>query len=121
MSTICFYQDKRHHADLAWFRKHLGIGYLSTRNDGITELRINGYAQCHRILTRLQPYIRFKRKQAQYHLKATALLQKKTARQLSKTDRRILGNCLIGIQKQNYSSGYKKTKEEIDRILGLTP
>ena len=45
MATICFYQDSRHEKPLFWIRKMLGIGYISRRNDGISELRINGYKQ----------------------------------------------------------------------------
>lgn len=44
MSTICFYQDTRHERDLFWIRKVLGKGYFHQRNDGMSELRINGYA-----------------------------------------------------------------------------
>jgi hypothetical protein len=29
MSTICFYQDTRHEKPFFWFRKKLGIGYIS--------------------------------------------------------------------------------------------
>ena len=43
MATICFYQDIRHKAPLVWMRDVFGIGYISNRNDNITELRINGY------------------------------------------------------------------------------
>src|SRR3989344_7045295 len=37
MATICFYQDTRHEKPLYWIRKVLGIGYISKRNDSITE------------------------------------------------------------------------------------
>lgn len=41
MSTICFYQDTRHKDTLDWIKGTFGIGYLSDRKDGMTELRIN--------------------------------------------------------------------------------
>ena len=50
MHTICFYQDTRHEKELYWIRKVLDIGYLSRRNDGMTELRINGFKQVKKIL-----------------------------------------------------------------------
>ena len=50
MCTICFYQDSRHEKSLYWIRKVLGIGYVSRRNDGMTELRINGFKQTKEIL-----------------------------------------------------------------------
>ena len=64
MATICFYQDSRHELPLAWIRSVLGIGYLSKRNDGMSELRINGFAQVRYILAKLMPFIRFKKEQA---------------------------------------------------------
>ena len=64
MATICFYQDSRHEKTLSWICKVLKIGYLSRRNDGITELRINGAKQIKNILEKLMPFIKFKRKQA---------------------------------------------------------
>jgi hypothetical protein len=42
MLTVCMYQDTRHEKTLLWIRKKFGIGYISRRNDNITELRING-------------------------------------------------------------------------------
>src|SRR3990167_10282370 len=50
MCTICFYQDSRHEKPLYWIKKILKIGYISKRNDRITELRINGYNQCEKIM-----------------------------------------------------------------------
>ena len=56
MATICFYQDTRHERELYWIQQRFGIGYISRRNDGMTELRINGYAQVRDILKKLIPY-----------------------------------------------------------------
>ena len=64
MCTICFYQDSRHEKSLYWIKKILGIGYLSKRNDGMTELRINGFKQVRDILKDLIPFIKFKKDQA---------------------------------------------------------
>ena len=61
MATICFYQDSRHEKDLNWIRKILGIGYLSKRKDGMSELRINSYKRVGSILESLIPFIRFKK------------------------------------------------------------
>ena len=69
MSTICFYQDTRHEKDLYWIRKILGKGYLSKRNDGMSELRINGYSTVKDILVLLKEFLRFKK------IQATALLK----------------------------------------------
>ena len=83
MATICFYQDIRHEQPLLWIRDTLGIGYISRRNDGITELRINGFSQVGSILKELKPYIRFKRLQAIALLNACDLLDKKRLSELS--------------------------------------
>src|SRR3989344_7632399 len=74
MSTICFYQDSRHREPLSWIRESFGIGYLSDRNDGITELRINGFKQVRDILKNLLPFIKFKKNQAEALYKASDIL-----------------------------------------------
>lgn len=61
MMTLCFYQDSRKDSPLYWIKEQLGIGYISKRNDNITELRINGFRQINSILCQLIPYIRFKK------------------------------------------------------------
>ena len=83
MATICFYQDTRHEKPLQWIRERLGIGYISRRNDGMTELRINGFEQVRDILIELKPFIRFKAKQVQALIDACDLLSKKFIRELS--------------------------------------
>ena len=121
MCTICFYQDSRHEKSLYWIRKILGIGYISRRNDGMTELRINGFKQVEEILHDLIPFIRFKKEQARALYNAANLLNQKDSRLLSKKDLLKLANFIITIQKNNYITKKKKTKADILKILGLTP
>ena len=121
MSTICFYQDSRHATDLAWIRKILGIGYLSHRNDGMSELRINGFAQVKTILGSLMPYLRFKKHQARALYKAVCLLDKKSLRLTTEQDLRKLISYIITIQSHNYATKHKKTETELLGIVGLTP
>ena len=121
MPTICFYQDSRHNDPLNWIRNVLGIGYISRRNDGMTELRINGFKQIKNILESLLPYIRFKKIQASLLLEAVKML---SDRKLNKLDKRQLGrlvDIILGIQNENYVTKRKKTKEELRKVLGLTP
>jgi hypothetical protein len=120
MCTICFYQDSRHEKSLYWIRKILGIGYLSRRNDGMSELRINGFKQVRDIIKDLLPFIRFKRVQAKSMLKAADLLTKKIGK-LSKNDLLKLINYIITIQDNNYVTKRKKSKKDLLTILGLTP
>ncbi len=117
MLTVCFYQDTRHEKPLAWIRKILGIGYLSRRNDGMTELRINGFSQVERVLKALLPFIRFKKIQAQTLLKSVTLLrQTMTAARKQK-----LAEYILLVQRENYVTRKKRTAQELFQLLGMTP
>lgn len=118
MLTICFYQDTRHEKPLRWIRKVLGIGYISRRNDGITELRINGFAQVEDILCQLLPFLRFKKKQALALLDSARLL--KTGNKTNRMVRKLVHNILI-VQSENYVTRKKKSEKELLSIFGLTP
>jgi len=118
MLTICLYQDTRHEKPLLWIKKKLEIGYISRRNDNITELRVNGYKQVERILKMLYPFIRFKKIQAKVILRSAKILQKK---KLSVSDyEKLVDNVLI-VQSENYVTKKKRTKEELLKVLKLTP
>ena len=121
MATICFYQDTRHEKPLHWFREILEIGYVSRRNDGMSELRINGFKQVQRILKLLLPYLQFKEKQANALYKATLLLSKGTIYDLSDKDLKNLVDYILIIQNENYVTKKKRSKEELYIALGLTP
>ncbi len=121
MCTICFYQDSRHEKFLYWIRKILGIGYISRRNDGMTELRINGFKQTKEILGNLMPFIRFKKEQAKALYAAANLLNRKESRLLNEKDLLKLADLIIIIQNNNYITRKKKTREDILKILDLTP
>ena len=124
MVTICFYQDTRHEAPLLWIRKKLGIGYVSQRNDGITEVRINGFKQVQRILSQLLPYVRFKKPQAEAICKACTILIKKSVRTVSTLlpqEKERLCHYLMQVQEHNYMTHRKKNIDELRLIVGLTP
>jgi len=121
MATICLYQDTRHDRPVSWIRSRLGCGYVSKRNDGMTELRINGFSQVREILEALQPYLRFKKKQAKLLILACIMLERETLRTLKSKDIRKIIDLLLRIQNENYMSKKRKTKEELHTILGLTP
>ena len=121
MATICFYQDSRHESSLIWIRKVLGIGYLSRRNDGMTELRINGFEQTKTILESLMPYIRFKQHQALALYKAASMLSSKRFKDLNRLELDQIVSYIITIQTHNYATRHKRTELELKSILGLTP
>lgn len=120
MATICFYQDTRHEKTLSWISKTLGIGYISRRNDGITELRINGYQQIRTIIRNLLPYIRFKKTQAIALGKACKILSSTTFKKLTRKQLVNLVDFILVIQTENYVTKKKKTRSELYDILGLT-
>lgn len=118
MATICFYQDTRHDKFMYWMRDCIGIGYISKRNDNMTEYRINGFAQVKDVLGQLQPYIRFKKLQTESMITACRILEK-GIKVLSRDELVSLAGLVILIQNNNYSSGSKKTEADILKILGL--
>jgi len=118
MVTICFYQDSRHAEPLCWIQEVLGIGYVSHRKDGISELRVNGYKQIERILKMLLPYIKFKKVQAKLLLESAKILQKKILRE---DDLRKLADNIVLVQNENYVTKRKRSKNELLQALGLTP
>jgi len=87
----------------------------------MTELRINGFLQVREILETLQPYFRFKKKQAKLLIQACKMLEQETLRTLKSKDMRKIVDLLLLIQNENYMSKRRKTKEELHQILGLTP
>ena len=121
MFTICFYQDTRHEAPLHWVQKILGIGYLSRRRDGMTELRVNGYEQVARIMELLLPFLKFKKRQAQAMYRAAKLLMRVNRRRLTPRQLAVLAELILVIQAENYVTKKKKTMAELLRMFGLTP
>lgn len=120
MATICFYQDTRHEEPLHWIRNILGIGYMSRRNDGMSELRINGFLTVRNILEDLRPYIRFKKIQTKALITACKLLEK-DMNMLSEKQLRCVVDQILIIQNENYVTRHKRTSEELLLALGLTP
>ncbi len=121
MATICLYQDSRHDTTFIWVRSVLGVGYLSKRKDGMSELRINGYTRVKSILLMLLPFIRFKRKQAQAMIKACSILETIPLKKMKRSHLKRLVELVLFIQNQNYSTKRKRKKVEFYQQLGLTP
>lgn len=121
MATICLYQDSRHEKTLLWIQKRVKCGYVSRRNDGITELRMQGFSQVKELLQELLPYIRFKKKQATLLLRACNMLEDSTLRTMTPRSMRAVADMLLLIQSENYMSKGRRTKEDLYQLLGLTP
>jgi len=121
MATICLYQDTRHAKPLLWMREILGIGYLSNRNDGMTELRINGFVSVQKVLTELHPFIKFKTVQVDALLQACSILSAKKIGALSESELKSLVELVFLIRDNNYKSNATLSKETLLSRLGLTP
>ena len=76
-TVICFYQDSKHLKEIEWIKEVLGCGYVYTRNDHISELRIEGFQRVFETLLKLQPHLRFKRKQVKLMLDLIPKIQQK--------------------------------------------
>ncbi len=120
MATICLYQDSRHEKPLYLIRDTTGIGYISRRNDSITELRINGFTSIQKILEEIEPYVLFKKVQLQALKKACQILQK-DINKLTESEMRDVVDLIMVIQNENYKAHRKKTKRQLLTIIGLTP
>ena len=121
MATVCLYQDSRHEDPLYWMRQKFGIGYISHRNDGMTELRINGFKQVHDIIVKLEPYLRFKKKQAKAIRLACEILCRRSMRLLTGRDKESICKYLQSIQENNYTARHKKSSKQLRTMIGLTP
>ncbi len=121
MATICLYQDTRHADPLLWMREILNIGYISNRNDGMTELRINGFVSVLEVLVQLQPYLKFKTIQANALMRACIILSKKKIGSLNEQELRNLVDEVFIIRDNNYKSNATLSKENLLLRLGLTP
>ena len=105
-TVVCFYQDSRHHQDVEWIKEILGCGYIYTRNDHITELRIEGFDRVFKTLQILSPCLRFKRKQAKLMLKLIPKLQQGLSKQQIVTE-------IKKMREYNYISHHRNTLEDV--------
>ncbi len=118
MVTVCLYQDTRHRHLLEELRERIGSGYLSDRNDHITELRIQGYRAVRILLTALEPYLLFKKQQAALALKMLYILENRKFSALAENERRAVAQCIIGIRKKNYQGHMRRhTDVQIRQLL----
>lgn len=104
-TVICFYQDSKHLKEIEWIKEVLGHGYVYTRNDHISELRIEGFQRVFEILLKLQPYLRFKRKQVKLMLDLIPKLQQKLV------SKKETVNWIQKMRDYNYFSSQRNTLE----------
>lgn len=119
-STVCLYQDVSHRSELQWIADQIKVGYISERNDGMLEYRIDGHDRVAQFLQALQPYIRFKIRQVELMLKALESLKQE------QTPNQFLETCKLAdeLSANNYRSNRKhssKTVETVFKSQGLLP
>jgi hypothetical protein len=112
-ASIVLYQDSSHEEDLRWIGDQLAVGYIARRNDGMSELRIDGYKRVEMVLEMLAPYVRFKRVQVAVMLEA---LDKLKSMQLPQD---FLEVCWLAdrLSEANYMSRRKYTSETVKTVL----
>ena len=113
-STICMYQHKSHEKALKLIRCRLKLGYVSRRNDGMTEYRIDGHGSVAKVLNMLKPHLLFKKAQTKYALQAIKLLQKQ-----SLLPKQFLKACKLcdKISSFNYSVSRKHTSKTVRKAF----
>ena len=112
-ATIVLYQDSTHEEDLQWMRDQLNVGYISRRNDGISECRFDGHERVAIVLRKLRNYIRFKRRQVALMLEALDKLKR------MQTPRDFLEVCQLAdrLSETNYTSRRKYTAETVEKTF----
>src|SRR3989344_6481054 len=106
-TVICFYQDSRNIDKIEWIKGILGCGYVYTRRDHISELRIEGFQRVFEVLSNLEPYLRFKKKQVNLMLKVIPKLQQKLFSQQETV------TWIKKMQSLNYFSSQRNVLEDV--------
>ena len=120
--TIAFYQDTRHEEPLFWIQEALGAGYISHRNDNMTELRIEGYKQVEEILKKLAPYIKFKKQQVKIIFEILKIIKGKRLKEIKRNEKLRIINLISRKREESYQSGEKKNsklKEKFRKFLEM--
>lgn len=122
MPSVRFYQDTRNEKGLLWIKNKLGIGYLSRRNDGMTELRLDGWERVIGLIVKIRPFIKFKKSRLKIVLEIGRLVRKKTFNDITKQDRTKIADLIWALKEANYKSGWRKfskTRKQIKKILDI--
>ena len=111
-TIVSFAQKTEHGEGLKWIRKQLGIGYIYSRNDGMDELKVEGFESCERVLKMLSPYVQFKKEHVKLVLKALEILKVKSNAILE------ISEISDQLSKINYATTKKKhTNEAVREFL----
>lgn len=117
-ASIVFYQKQQYTAFLSWLKTKLKYGYIRKRNDGMCEYTIVGTSAVKVILTKLLPYLRLKKRQAELALKVLGQMPG-TGRKLGP---KILLNLAAEVDKfayLNYSKKRTNTSSVVREFLKL--
>ena len=119
-STVCLYQDSSQQLELQWIADQLQVGYLSKRNDGMLEYRIDGHERVENFLDAIKQHVRFKKRQVEFMLAALQELKQE------QTPGRFLRICQLAdkISEANYRSNRKYSAEFVEaefKACGILP
>ena len=119
-STVCLYQDISQQSALEWIADQIQVGYISKRNDGMLEYRIDGYERVENLLEAVKPYIKFKKPQIDLMLSALKELKQE------QTPEQFLRICKLadGISEANYRSNRKYSAAFVEaefKTRGILP
>ena len=92
-------------------RRYSESGIFLDENDGMTELRINGFNQINNILKKLLPFIKFKRKQANILYKAIRILISVRRKRIKRKQLVQLIDYIMAIQNENYVTKRKNQRK----------
>ena len=106
------YQHRSQEKGLRFIQRRLKLGYVSRRNDGMSEYRIDGHRHVIKVLKMLEPYLVFKKAQAKHILHAEMLFRKQNL-----TPKEFLLICKLcdKVASFNYSVSRKNTSETVRR------
>ena len=113
--VVVFYQDEKYIDELIWMNKIIKAGYVYTRSDRISELRIEGYTQVEKLLLQLKPFIRFKKNQVKYMLNAVKVMKRE--RKISLKDFLYVCDLADKTSASNYKSRRKYDAAYVRSVL----
>ncbi len=110
--SIVFYQKEKNIFFLEWLKTKFKYGYIRKRNDGMAEYAIVGQDEVSKVLNKLEPYLKLKRKLAKLVLKISKISKKPQAKELLKYAE------LVDLSAQyNYSKKRTNKKETIEQYF----
>ena len=112
-ASIVFYQKQKHRVFLEWLQKQFQVGYIRNRNDGMSEYTIVGFKSVTKVLKKLKPFLRLKKKHVNLVFKVDKIFSKGfSVDKLLKASKYV--DEFLDI---NYSKKRTNTSKELEQFL----